>query len=594
MTAWRTRNHNGRQDEGETDPLNPDEDGDLILDGVEDADQNGEWDLGETDPFDVDSDDDGLPDGVEDANQNGSVDEGETDPRTADSDGDGAPDGLEDANRNGRLDPGETNPASTDMDQDGDGILDERETLITHTAPDKADTDADGLTDLQEDRNQNGRLDEQETDPLRPDMDCDALLDGQEDANANGELDPGETSPRAADSDGDKLLDGVERGVISSTASIGCPPIPLDTDPSTTTLARVADTDGDGINDGTEDVNRDGQRQVTETDPNDPDSDDDGVVDGLEDRNQNHIEDPGETDPLQSDVDTDGDGISDRRELLIGTNVMSQDSDGDLILDGEEDPNQDGILGAGETDPLLPDTDCDGLFDGVEDADRDHVVDDTETDPRLRDTDGDGLPDGVEAGWPGPNGDPVNCVGALNPPVDLDPLHNTNPREPDSDRDGLLDGAEDANGNGRVDAENLELDPLNPTDARSVDLNACATANLRPVRLLAQEEVTADILLALASQFDVTTTLTLAGAQRGSMAYSTLDDAAVFALKMTPSQVGGDMGAELAALQTLLGTAGQRRQRTVTAICHLGRRPRGGGAVQLDGFWRPHRGQSAQ
>jgi hypothetical protein len=59
------KNGNGIVDPGETDPLNPDTDGDGALDGQEDANHNGVVDAGEADPLDFDSDNDGLTDGYE-------------------------------------------------------------------------------------------------------------------------------------------------------------------------------------------------------------------------------------------------------------------------------------------------------------------------------------------------------------------------------------------------------------------------------------------------------------------------------------------------------------------------------------------------
>lgn len=109
-------NGNGVVDEGETDPTNPDTDGDGIDDGTERRGENP------TDPTRADTDGDGLPDGVEDANRNGRLDPGETDPNNPDTDGDGLVDGAEDRNANGQLDPGETDPL--DPDTDGDGIPD--------------------------------------------------------------------------------------------------------------------------------------------------------------------------------------------------------------------------------------------------------------------------------------------------------------------------------------------------------------------------------------------------------------------------------------------------------------------------------------
>lgn len=81
------RNLNGRRDPGETDPNNPDTDGDGVPDGVEAA--TG------TNPLSADSDGDALLDGQEDTNRNGQVNDGETDPRKPDTDGDGLDDGAD-------------------------------------------------------------------------------------------------------------------------------------------------------------------------------------------------------------------------------------------------------------------------------------------------------------------------------------------------------------------------------------------------------------------------------------------------------------------------------------------------------------------
>lgn len=58
-------------------------------------------------------------------------------------------------------------------------------------------------------------------------------------------------------------------------------------------------------------------------------------------------------------VDTDGDGLSDQRELELGTNPKVADTDGDGVSDGDE------VLKYG-TNPLNPDTDGDGYPDGAE------------------------------------------------------------------------------------------------------------------------------------------------------------------------------------------------------------------------------------
>ena len=112
------------------------------------------------------------------------------------------------------------------------------------------------------------------------------------------------------------------------------------------------------------------------------------------------------------------------------------DTDGDGLLDAEEDPNGNGREPT-ETDATKVDTDGDGLCDGnrviapcvgFEDSDGDKVRGDwgvTETSPVDADTDGDGVCDGRFAGG--------DCVGS-----ELD--NNTFPLRTDSDRDGLCDG----------------------------------------------------------------------------------------------------------------------------------------------------------
>lgn len=127
---------------------------------------------------DVDSDSDGIPDMVEAG--------GCTDPDDADSDDDGISDGNEDANHNGVVDAGETNPC--DADSDNDGILDGTEIGLTASQV-PADTDgsvfvadADPSTT---------------TNPLSDDSDGDGVKDGVEDANQNGRVDNGESDPAA-------------------------------------------------------------------------------------------------------------------------------------------------------------------------------------------------------------------------------------------------------------------------------------------------------------------------------------------------------------------------------------------------------------
>ena len=261
--------------------------------------------------------------------------EGEGEP-TTDTDEDGIPDLVE--------------------DRDGDGVVDADE-----TDPADADSDDDGIPDGVEDRDQDGIVDADETDPLDPDSDDDGIEDGIEDSDHDGVVDLEESDPLRLDSDDDGIEDGIEDGNHNGRIDLG------ELNP------RDPDSDGDGIPDGVEDPNHNGIVDLGESDPRNVDSDDDGIDDGVEDENHDGVYDPGETDPDDDDSDDDG------------------------IDDGVEDDNHDGIYDPEETDPDDPDSDEDGINDGAEDEDHDGIVDPGETDPIDDDSDDDGLDDGAEA-----------------------------------------------------------------------------------------------------------------------------------------------------------------------------------------------------
>lgn len=240
--------------------------------------------------LDIDSDDDGIPDGDEDTNLNGVVDDGETDPNNSDSDGDSVHDGTE---------VGITSP-----------------TVDTSTTVNPIDGEPNYIPDADPATT---------TDPLDQDTDDDGIPDGiptgtpsnevtpasGEDANHNGQADVGETDPSDNDSDDDALLDGTELGVTT-------PEIGDDTDPD------LFEPDADG-----------GQ---TTTDPVDDDSDDDGLVDGNlsgepggaggEDVNLNGVKDTSETNP--NDADTDNDCVQDGTESGLNT-PQGDDTDTDVF-----------------------------------------------------------------------------------------------------------------------------------------------------------------------------------------------------------------------------------------------------------------------
>jgi len=180
-------NDNGVVESGETNPLDPDTDGDGVFDGLDalpldptetkDVDDDG---IG--DNVDTDDDDDGLLDTEEDLNGNGLVNPGETDPQNPDTDGDGVSDSIDALPLNGR----ET------LDNDNDGVGNGCD----------VDDDNDGLSDFEEDTNDNGVVDAGETDPFNSDTDGDGLNDFEEVGLG--------TDPLLTDSDSDGYTDGAE------------------------------------------------------------------------------------------------------------------------------------------------------------------------------------------------------------------------------------------------------------------------------------------------------------------------------------------------------------------------------------------------
>ncbi|WP_368670353.1 Ig-like domain-containing protein [Myxococcus sp. AM011] len=158
-------------------------------------------------------------------------------------------------------------------------------------------------------------------------------------------------------------------------------------------------------------------------------------------------------------ADADGDGLTDAEEVVLGTDPNNADTDGDGLPDGIE-------VNVAGTDPLDDDTDDDGLLDGNEDANHNGVVDAGETDPKNADTDGDLLADGLELGLTEPQGTGTDLT-RFRP--DADPTTVTNPLNPDTDGGSVRDGIEDANHNGRVEAD--ETNPLRPEDDLDSDLD---------------------------------------------------------------------------------------------------------------------------
>ena len=295
----------------QTDPNNPDSDGDNLPDGWEEK-----YGL---DPLSGvgangaagDPDNDGVPNDQELARG--------TDPLNADTDGDGMKDGWEITEGLNPLSAIGDNGADGDPDNDG---LANAEELTLGTKPMVADCDGDGLTDGAE-VNIHG------TDPLDPDSDNDTLPDGWE---VKYGLNPSNAAG-ADGADGDPDADGLPNEHE----------LALDTNP------KNADTDADGLDDGEE--------VALGTNPLKKDSDGDTLPDGWEFEYG--------LDPLDAggnngaDGDPDGDGLPNQLERSLGTNPLLADSDYDGLDDDAE-------LTSHDTDPADWDTDDDGYNDGIE------------------------------------------------------------------------------------------------------------------------------------------------------------------------------------------------------------------------------------
>lgn len=246
---------NARELEWNTDPDNPDTDGDLITDGQE-------WGLGQApqntdgdqvpDVLDLDSDDDNVPDSEEAGDSDlatppiDSDSDGIPDFIDADSDNDGITDGFDncrtvfnpdqiDADENGIGDTCDPDVA----DEDEDGIADLVDNCPSTPNMDQTDSDGDDLGDVcDDDRDGDGVLNDADNCPDAPnsdqeDMDqdgngdvCDDDRDGDSIPNQTDNC-PGISNPNQTDTDEDGRGDActdvtVPGGPLEEGEEAGC------------------------------------------------------------------------------------------------------------------------------------------------------------------------------------------------------------------------------------------------------------------------------------------------------------------------------------------------------------------------------------
>lgn len=215
---------------------------------------------------------------------------------------------------------------------------------------------------------------------------------------------------------------------------------------------------------------------------------------------------------LDETLDSDGDGLTDAREMALGTDPYKADTDDDGLIDSLEVFNIHFGMEPGKLNPLDSDSDDDGVpdgLDGLRDSDGDGIIDALDTD-----SDNDGILDGVEAGYyynagvsedrnivldgerDYPAGAPRYAILGTNVNVFTGlagmPVENglygdqdrgattTNPRKRDTDGDFAPDAdyhfggsvfiGEDRNKNGLVDEG--ETDPNDPDDPGFDNLGA--------------------------------------------------------------------------------------------------------------------------
>jgi len=420
--------------DGTPDYLDTDSDGDGFLDLLEGWDTDGDL-TAETVPSGTDTDDDGLDDAFDnvvgpnsitnspnnetafnfpDVTTVGNSERDWRETNATDTDLDGIPDNIDiDDDNDGILDVDEGSGSS--LDTDGDGIEDRID----------LDSDNDGIPDIIEaggvDANNDGRVDDD------TDTDNDGWADTFDSDNGGIALfnldsdNDGIKNFIDLDSDNDGIEDIIEAGGV--------------------------DTDDDGVVDGYVDGDNDGWANTF-------DSDNGGTVHPLPDTDLDGLEN-------YIDIDSDADGIVDL--------IESQATTGTPIIPLGTDTDGDGIDNAFDSDnggtPITPvDTESDGTPDYIDfNSDNDSLSDAIEG----HDTDGDGTVDTVPAGLDS-DGDGLddNFDDVIGPNSTNNVYNDQDANDfPDettsgltSERDWREANALDADGDGKLDAEDIDDD----------------------------------------------------------------------------------------------------------------------------------------